>query len=163
MAKYNQADLMNAHKQARQSAHEATLSSNPADNAIEVVSKPTAFEDTEHPFSGNRNNQRVAERLARQSKAATQASTELPKTPQQAADADLAKAREYESDNPDEFIDTEDDGGSLDGISRALNGKGAATLLAPLATVGDANDDSKNGSSGAGAPPPPPPPPAFKG
>lgn len=149
MNKPTQADLMSAHKQARQSAHEAAVSGNPADAPIEIESKPKPFPDYAHPFSGNENNKRVAQRIAQEKVVA--ASPVVVKPAQIAAQEALDAAEAFEAENPDFLPQSDDpdgDGGSTALIAAGLGGRSSApTILPPAPALPQ---------SGVGGVPPPP-------
>lgn len=128
MNKPTQAELMSAHKSARQNAHEAAL-----DAPIEVPSNPTPFPDYAHPFSGNENNKRVAQRIAKESPNPPAPTVEIIPA-HVAAQRALDAAAAFEAENPSApEADPENDGGAGAIIAAGLGGKPSApTVLPPV-------------------------------
>lgn len=159
MAKPTQTELMNAHKLARNSAMGEAKDTNSLRLTKEVISQPLKMVDDAHPFSGNENNRRVAERMA--GAKAQSAAPEAAKTSAQAAAEAIAKAAAYEKANPEEFPTRDassSDAASLALITAGIAPTGSPTVLQPIVPVAPPAPPV-----GSEAPPPPPPPPSFQG
>ncbi len=101
---FEQRDLIDSQKTAHNAARK-----NMADKgyAETPVSKPQPIEGDMHPFGGNPNNMRVAQRLAATPSQIKK--TDPPKTPQQAAKDDLAQAAAFEEEHPDAALSTQEE------------------------------------------------------
>ena len=157
MSKFTQQELMASHNDARHNAEVAQAKASSEATVIEPVDpyrKPTGIEEDVHPFGGNDNNKRVAERIAAESKQLKEKSLPKPLTPAQAAEQDLQKAKEYESKHSDEEIvgDEVDDDGETPGEKKVR-----LELAAKAAQQGIPGNGGKPAASAAAAVPPAPP------
>jgi len=111
MKKFTQQELMAAHNVARFNA-EKTSAEAAADSTIpEPVNpnrKPLPFPYTAHPFGGNDNNRRVAERIANERNVVKGSKPLTPLSPADAAESDLESAEGFEVETDDSQLSDEE-------------------------------------------------------
>jgi hypothetical protein len=164
MAKPTQVELMNAHKIARNNALNAATSPDAVKTSGGVVLTPEASEPPtqvpwiEHPFGGNDNNKRVAQRVA--SQATAPVTTVEVKSNKQAATDALVDAANFEETNPDYAPSS---GvlpvGSREALIAGLVTKPVApatapAILPPVTPAASADSAAGTGVVAAGAPAP---------
>jgi hypothetical protein len=168
-----QQELMAAHNAARNNALTVDAEAQAEGKTISQVvgNKDILPFVPEHPFGGNDNNRRVAERIVREGAKLKQASEPVPLTGAEAAAADLKRADEVDALDESQLTDKE--------LAARDNAATAAALAAgrisgsPMHLVAAriaAEEAAKAAAAAAGEPAKPPvppvptePPPAWKG
>jgi thioesterase domain-containing protein len=155
MAKPTQQELMAAHNVARNNALEVAAKAEAEGKSVPQVvgNKNVEPFEPEHPFGGNDNNRRVAERIVKEGAKLKQASAPVPLTGAEAAAADLKLADAFDALAEPELTDKELAARDDAATAAALAAQQAAG--APPAPPAPANPPAP--------PPPTEPPPAWKG
>lgn len=149
-----QQELMAAHNASRNNALTVDAAAQADGKSIpQVVSNKDILPfEPGHPFGGNDNNRRVAERIVKEGAKLKQASEPVPLTGAEAAAADLRRADELDALDEPELTDKEQAARDDAATAAALAAQQAAG--APPAPAAPANPP---------APPPPSEPPSWKG
>lgn len=151
-----QQELMAAHNAARNNALTVDAAAQAEGKTIPQIVSNKDIQPfvPEHPFGGNDNNRRVAERIVREGAKLKQASEPVPLTGAEAAAADLRRADELDALDESEMTDKE--------LATRDNAVTAAALAAQQAAGAPPAPPAMPANPPA-PPPPTEPPPAWKG